>query len=439
VLVILGVAWIPVVVALIRGYGFEKWDLWIGLTVLYFLIAPAILQLIESRSRLNAEYRCLEVEIKAETERLITEKDRILAETETLAVSRIQKLKEEIIARREQMLSIEEEIKYKRKWRSEFARFPKILEENVRLDQSAESTIAETAREVERLREERYGWRYKYDRTLRHLDTWTNGYRNYPWLRFRFERMISWVPTDRNWNEDSESEYFYGEAERLEENEHLNDDAERYASDVEQREDEAVSIQPIIERSLRPLTDVVPDTQALLFDEFLLNERPLEEAPNQRARLPRHKSIKISNSLRAQINEKKFRIGWLGELAVLEFEADRISAEVRSEGREIIHTSTINDAAGYDIQSWDGADKIYIEVKTTVGDFWSNLYFTQNELDSMKALDTKYCLYRVCNFNIESGEGDLFIYRGADLILDTFEFNSKVYLLSEKQRSDETN
>lgn len=116
----------------------------------------------------------------------------------------------------------------------------------------------------------------------------------------------------------------------------------------------------------------------------------------------------------------------------MEHELSRLRNEQESLIRDVRHVSLADDGAGYDIQSWESQNEIYIEVKTTVGDFWSNLFFTENERRTMKELKEKFYLYRICYFDLERGEGQLFVYPGEKLITDSFEFNSKMYLLSEK-------
>nr|HQU91553.1 hypothetical protein [Pyrinomonadaceae bacterium] len=67
-------------------------------------------------------------------------------------------------------------------------------------------------------------------------------------------------------------------------------------------------------------------------------------------------------------------------------------------------------------------------------------YFTENEFRTMERMDEAYYLYRICNFNVETGEGQLFIFAGASFIKETFEFKARVYVLDEKpQRPPTTN
>lgn len=428
------IAWLPIIALIIQSVGLERWGIWGGLTLLYLIAFSAVFLLIQSRTQLHTWSNRLKDEITAETDRILAEKDRILAETEALAIEQISKLKEEIRARRLEMLSIEDEIKYKRKWRWEFDDFPEILEKNANLDRLARNTISQIARNLERLREDRYGRLYRYLHKLPPLDTWTGEYLNYFWLRWRFDRMQAWQPPDRTRLSDTYVEDdIYDDSEEAEDKARFTIEAvDEEIYEISEEEPSTIVNRPNEKQETQPQTRTRPSGQSSLFDELSLTEKPVAEVPHQRQRLPRYGPIKISDSLRSQINENKMRIGWLGELAIVEFETQRLSRESSGVIREIVHTSVENDAAGYDVQSWSDSNEIYIEVKTTVGDFWSNLYFTQNEFEKMQHMGESYYLYRICKFKVDSGEGSLFIYRGAEMIMETFEFNSRMYVLSEK-------
>lgn len=169
-----------------------------------------------------------------------------------------------------------------------------------------------------------------------------------------------------------------------------------------------------------------------LTNDFTLTERPITETPKQRPKSSViHRKIKISEDLRRQMESRNIQIGLLGELAVVKAEKNYL-LQSDERHKEPVHISPTDDGKGYDIQSWREGREIYIEVKTTVGDFWSNLYFTENEKTTMERLKEQYHLYRICNFDVKTGIGSLFIFAGESLITETFEFNSYRYVLSEK-------
>ncbi len=119
-----------------------------------------------------------------------------------------------------------------------------------------------------------------------------------------------------------------------------------------------------------------------------------------------------------EIAERKMQTGEKGELLVFGFEVKRI---INEEGVEFVklleHTSKEKgDSYGYDIRSIENNEEIFIEVKTTTGKFWDSLFFTQHERNTMEQLGKKYYLYRIFDFNHEKNTGELYIFRGSDEI-----------------------
>lgn len=105
------------------------------------------------------------------------------------------------------------------------------------------------------------------------------------------------------------------------------------------------------------------------------------------------------------------KLGAQAENAVVQFEKKRLNnlgKEIQSE--MVKRISTINTAAGYDIESFDGtSDEIFpnrfIEVKATSGNdlrfYWSN-----NEMNVAKQKEKKYWIYMVKSFK-ESEENKI--------------------------------
>ena len=87
---------------------------------------------------------------------------------------------------------------------------------------------------------------------------------------------------------------------------------------------------------------------------------------------------------------------------------------------KIEHSSkVIGDGLGYDIKSFDRrGETVYIEVKTTKGEFWTNLMFTRNELDFAKQNSSQFLLYRVYAFDEETRSGELYI--GSYEVIDSY-------------------
>jgi hypothetical protein len=78
------------------------------------------------------------------------------------------------------------------------------------------------------------------------------------------------------------------------------------------------------------------------------------------------------------------------------------------------HVSLIEgDGAGYDVASFnlDGSDR-FIEVKTTRGGPETDFYISANEVAFSTKFSAAYALYRVYDFEPESGRGKYWVKRG---------------------------
>jgi len=139
-----------------------------------------------------------------------------------------------------------------------------------------------------------------------------------------------------------------------------------------------------------------------------------------------------TRELRLQIAAKQLDVGSRGELMVLESERQKLSS-LGENGMLVEHSSiTIGDGLGYDIKSYRNGRPIYIEVKTTTGSFWANLYFTRNELMKMRSLDEKYFLFRLWNFNMSDNTCHLNVFEGREMIESHFRFRPNLFILDPK-------
>lgn len=172
------------------------------------------------------------------------------------------------------------------------------------------------------------------------------------------------------------------------------------------------------------------------FESPKINLKSVDEIPLQRNSPKYRRIINASSEFYLKVADKKMDIGRKGELLVMEYEKQRLIDEEENVEKRLRHTSVEDgDGYGYDICSFENDKKIFIEVKTTTGSFWSNLFFTQNEFDVMNKYDEEYYLYRVCNFDTETNLGELFIFKGKEMINSFFEFQSKVYVLTDKNKT----
>jgi hypothetical protein len=159
------------------------------------------------------------------------------------------------------------------------------------------------------------------------------------------------------------------------------------------------------------------------------------ETPKKKARKSSAtQTIKASEKFWKELGERKIEIGKKGELLVMEFERNRIAKEFGDLFLCRLNHSAVNegDGLGYDITSFSDGKEIYIEVKTTTGNFWNGLIFTKNELNAMRELGEYYYLYRIYNFDMDSNSGNLKIFKGRVEIEKEFNFSPQTFLLEPK-------
>lgn len=146
------------------------------------------------------------------------------------------------------------------------------------------------------------------------------------------------------------------------------------------------------------------------------------------------RTIKASDKFWEELGERKIKIGKKGEMLAMEYERDRIVREYGDLFLSRLKYSAVNegDGLGYDITSFADGREIYIEVKTTTGDFWNGLIFTKNELNAMRELGENYYLYRIFHFDINSNSGKLKIFKGREEIETEFDFSPQTFLLEPK-------
>jgi hypothetical protein len=108
-------------------------------------------------------------------------------------------------------------------------------------------------------------------------------------------------------------------------------------------------------------------------------------------------------------------LGRAGELAVVAKERNDLLSKGRADlADKVSHVSEIEgDGAGYDIKSFtlDGLVR-YIEVKTSKGDISTPFFMSINEIRFSELHAEHYVLYRVFEFQIETGLGKMFKIEG---------------------------
>lgn len=113
-------------------------------------------------------------------------------------------------------------------------------------------------------------------------------------------------------------------------------------------------------------------------------------------------------------NEKaKKRIGDLGELLVLKYEQAKMKTLSSKKQPEHI-AKTKGDGEGYDILSYDkSGEEIFIEVKTTTGNYDTPFFITRNELEKSINEKEKFYLYRLYNFDEKEDTAEFYLEQGS--------------------------
>ncbi len=154
----------------------------------------------------------------------------------------------------------------------------------------------------------------------------------------------------------------------------------------------------LLSRMVDALEDVKAPTERQ-FKALLVDPPPIElvaqiQTTTPKLRLPR----KIDFAARDESNRT---LGRTGEQWTLGFEQHRLQSTGLAELFQRVDwiSDRLGDGAGYDILSFDSADKPrFIEVKTTNGAHASAFIISRNELDFSKENEDAFYLYRVFQF-----------------------------------------
>ncbi|MCT1526947.1 DUF3883 domain-containing protein, partial [Sphingobacterium hotanense] len=113
-----------------------------------------------------------------------------------------------------------------------------------------------------------------------------------------------------------------------------------------------------------------------------------------------------------QNEQERKRIGTLGELLVIRYEEEKLMDwKIKKKPEHI--SVTKGDGLGYDNLSYDKCGKpIYIEVKTTTGNFDTTFFVTRNELEGSIRNSDCYFLYRLFNYEPLINYADFVMRKG---------------------------
>lgn len=160
--------------------------------------------------------------------------------------------------------------------------------------------------------------------------------------------------------------------------------------------------------------------------------------PKRRVQNRRLKKIPFEDYVGAA--KAKMTIGELGEVVVLHYEIRRVDEESGRYGaHRVRRVSEESDSFGYDIESFSQGEKVFIEVKSTSGPFWTDFILTANERNVMKELGDKYWLYRIFELSQEDGSAKLSIFRGRFEIENSFDLEPSNYKLKPKSQPNPEN
>lgn len=153
---------------------------------------------------------------------------------------------------------------------------------------------------------------------------------------------------------------------------------------------------------------------------------PMPQPPKPRELNRKLENIPFANYIGAA--EAMMKIGEIGEIIVLHYELKRVEEEtgLPSLGK-VIRVSEESNRFGYDIESFSEDNKVFIEVKSTSGEFWKDFFLSENERRAMENLGERYWLYRIFELSKEDGSAKLSIFRGKAEIEATFELEATNY------------
>jgi len=153
----------------------------------------------------------------------------------------------------------------------------------------------------------------------------------------------------------------------------------------------------------------------------------------------------ISEQQLEQLLMENRKLGAKAENAVVEFEKERLNKMGKNIQADLVkRISTINAAAGYDIESFDGTNddvfpNRFIEVKATTGDD-IRFYWTINEREIAKKRKSEYWIYVLTGFRENSPSESLPItIQNPEHIIpkhDSFSIEVNKYLISEIAQID---
>lgn len=151
------------------------------------------------------------------------------------------------------------------------------------------------------------------------------------------------------------------------------------------------------------------------------------------------KSNNFRNFLGKKVDFKKINLqnssfGLAAEKFIFEYEKEELTKKGKNNlAKKIKHISvSCGDGTGYDLLSFfENGDKKYIEVKATRKSKNTSFLMTQNEIEFMKQNVDNYFIYRIFDFDMNTGDCGLIVI-GAEEILAKFILEPTQYKIKLK-------
>lgn len=161
----------------------------------------------------------------------------------------------------------------------------------------------------------------------------------------------------------------------------------------------------------------------------LIETEPPKKGKKKRKGVKKNK-FKFTRPNNPELDLQLKELGDAGEKLVLSKEKEKLKKHGREDlVKKIKHIALTDDSAGYDILSFDENGKeLFIEVKTTKSGDKTDFFLSPGELTFSEKNKENYVLYRIYDFNFETGKGKFYMKKG--YIQDNFNLKATGYKVS---------
>ena len=419
------------IVILILGFISSRASVCIGIALFYFLllfyiwwdegefdkILDATFEYFYRKTNEAINLEILESNFRLLEKQVQQEKREHEKRNEEVAIKMLEEVEKDAQKRLIESGQIISTLKYKRKWRTEYAKFINILDCNYEANRADISNIQQNLPFIKI----DINKKSHFDH-LRMKLAYSNA--DSSWLSRKLSGLPDWLPPSRTLS--------------LFRDNPVTEAIDTLHVDPESTSETNIKIREINDnksKSKKRISSHKTQEQQVVgvaSSDINLTLKNHDALPDKK--LPRHQRIiKASPEFYQRIADMKIELGRAGELLILNYENERLLSKGLNPAEYLEHSSIeIGDGLGYDICSFENGKEMYIEVKTTKGSFWTTLLFTQTEYDVMKEYQEQYYLYRLCDFDAETNFWNLYIFNGKEMLETYFDFAPNVYLLTKK-------